>query len=335
MTILLTGGSGFIGTNFINNWMRNEEEHIVNLDMLTYAANRHETEQRDKCERYTFIETNIANTQKVSQILSKYKPRAVINFAAETHVDASISTPDKFIKKNILSSYEFLKTVTGYWNHSTPIEQQKFVFMQVSTDEVYGSLETWEPPFSETSNIKPNSPYSASKASFDHILSAWHSTYGLPVVISRCSNNFGPFQNREKFIPKIIYNSVNEKKIPIYGDGSQIRDWLFVEDHCNALCCLLENGKPGEIYNVGGNQELQNIDLVNLICDYLDRVMPSKKIVSYRDLIEFVSDRPGHDLRYAIDNTKISGLGWSSKRPFKKSLEKTIEWYLKNNLINC
>jgi dTDP-glucose 4,6-dehydratase len=330
--ILITGGSGFIGANFIINWFNEKDEPIVNLDKLTYAANQNNLLTLNKSDKYFFEKGSIEDSSLVTSLLEKYKPRAIINFAAESHVDRSILDSNTFIETNILGTHVLLKNSLNYFEKLNGVQKDSFKFIQISTDEVYGSLKKNEPQSIEESPYFPNSPYSASKASGDHLTRAWYKTYGFPVITSNCTNNYGPFQNEEKLIPLTISFCLQGKKLPIYGDGSNIRDWLYVKDHCDALSLILESGKTGETYNIGGKNELKNLEVVNKICNILDKISPKKDGKSYLDQITFVEDRPGHDYRYGLNISKIkSHLGWSPKENFDSGLKKTIEWYLKIN----
>lgn len=326
MTILVTGGSGFIGSNFIRSWFNDSEEKLINLDKLTYAGNNFNLFDVNK-NNYIFIKGDIANKDIVDDILLEHKPRIVINFAAESHVDNSIENPDDFIHTNIYGTYNLLRSSSKFIKNIS----QEFRFIHISTDEVYGSLEANDSPFKETNRYMPNSPYSATKASSDHLVRSWYSTYKLPTIITNCSNNYGPFQFPEKLIPKTIINALRQEIIPIYGDGSQIRDWLYVDDHCEAIKSVIKNGEIGEVYNIGGNNEIKNIDVTMQICDLLDEFKPSPN-GSYTRLIKHVTDRPGHDKRYSIDCSKIKKeLNWLPKESFDTGLIKTVHWYIKNS----
>ena len=336
MTILVTGCAGFIGSNFVHAWLESTDENIVNVDKLTYAGNLSNLEMALKDPRHLFVHADMADREVMDRLLSIHRPRAVINFAAESHVDRSIHAPMDFIQTNVLGTYHLLEAVRHYWNTlDTPgpksdesPSKKSFRFIQISTDEVFGSLEPGVPGFSETHNYEPNSPYSASKASADHLVRAWHHTYGLPVLTTHCSNNYGPYHFPEKLIPLVIHNALNGKPLPIYGDGLQIRDWLYVKDHCLAIMAVLAKGQVGETYNIGGCNEKTNLEVVKTICQTLDQLRPlnGKK---YADQMTFVKDRPGHDRRYAIDAQKIIGqLAWSPQESFESGILKTIEWYL-------
>ena len=328
MKILLTGGSGFIGSNFILNYIENHQ--ILNYDLITYAGSNNNLDSIKNHKNYTFQKGDIRDYELFDQAISEFAPDSIINFAAESHVDRSIDGPKVFIETNILGTYELLNSSLKYFKSLTDNKKGIFKFVHISTDEVYGSLGK-EGKFSESTPYSPSSPYSASKASSDHLVKAWYHTYNLPVVITNCSNNYGPYQFPEKLIPLIISNCLSNKELPIYGDGLNIRDWIYVDDHCRGVFEVLYKGKIGETYNIGGNQELTNIALVNKICDILDEIKPSKTNDSYRDLITFVNDRPGHDFRYAIDSTKIKNeLNFIPKETIDKGLRKTIKWYLAN-----
>ncbi len=329
MTILVTGAAGFIGSNFVLDWLDSEDENIVALDNLTYAGNLDNLSCLSKDIRYFFIKGDINDTEYIFSTLKKYKPRAIINFAAETHVDNSISEPINFIETNILGTYKLLQNTLLYWKKLEVKEKNDFRFIHISTDEVYGSLDKTANPATEQNRYMPNNPYSASKAASDHLLRAWYQTYNLPVITTHCSNNFGPFQFPEKLIPLCIINAINDKPLPLYGDGKQVRDWVYVSDHCDAIRKVLKNGELGETYNIGGNSERTNIEVVQIICNLLDDIRPIKNKSSYAKLISFVKDRPGHDRRYAIDSSKIKKeLGWQPKVNFESGMKKTVRWYL-------
>jgi len=331
MTILVTGAAGFIGSNFVLDWLEQCNEPVVNLDLLTYAGNLENLKELEGDPRHQFVRGSIGDRSLVANLLADTKPRAVINFAAESHVDRSIHGPGEFIQTNIVGTFNLLESVRGYWNDLPEAEKAAFRFLQVSTDEVYGSLTKEDPPFSETNQYEPNSPYSASKAASDHLVRAWHHTYGLPVVTTNCSNNYGPYHFPEKLIPLCILNALNGKPLPIYGDGQQIRDWLYVKDHCSAIRRVLEAGKLGETYNVGGWNEKANLDVVNTLCTILDELQPRADGQSYATQITFVQDRPGHDRRYAIDARKLEKeLGWKPQETFETGIKKTVQWYLDN-----
>jgi len=331
MTILVTGAAGFIGSNFVLDWLEQCNEPVVNLDLLTYAGNLENLKELEGDPRHQFVRGSIGDRNLVANLLADVKPRAVINFAAESHVDRSIHGPGDFIQTNIVGTFNLLESVRGYWNDLPDAEKAAFRFLHVSTDEVYGSLSKEDPPFSETNQYEPNSPYSASKAASDHLVRAWHHTYGLPVLTTNCSNNYGPYHFPEKLIPLCILNALNGKPLPIYGDGQQIRDWLYVKDHCSAIRRVLEAGKLGETYNVGGWNEKANLDVVNTLCAILDELKPRADGQSYATQIIFVQDRPGHDRRYAIDARKLEKeLGWKPQETFETGIKKTVQWYLDN-----
>ena len=332
--ILVTGGYGFIGSNFILNWFKENDEGLINIDSMTYAANKDNLKNLHEKHNYKFIEEDICNQENIFNILNKYKPRAVLNFAAESHVDNSIDSPDAFIKTNINGTFNLLKSSQKYWQSLSENNKSSFRFIHISTDEVFGSLSMDDAAFTEENKYLPNSPYSASKASSDHLVRCYYHTYSLPIIITNCSNNYGPHQHHEKLIPKVIMNAVNHNDIPIYGSGMQIRDWLYVEDHVDALISVFKKGEVGETYNIGGNNEKNNVEVVNHICNLLDELLPndSDSINKYSDLINFVEDRPGHDFRYAINASKIKNeLDWSPKENFESGMKKTIQWYLENN----
>jgi dTDP-glucose 4,6-dehydratase len=327
VTILVTGCAGFIGSNFVHTWLEGSQEPIVNVDKLTYAGNLSNLESVLGDARHTFVQGDITDRSLLDKLLALHQPRAIINFAAESHVDRSIHSPIEFLQTNVMGTFHLLEAARDYWNGQG--QPQDFRFLHISTDEVFGSLAPHEPGFAETHVYEPNSPYSASKASADHLVRAWHHTYGLPVLTTNCSNNYGPFHFPEKLIPLVIHNALSAKPLPIYGDGQQIRDWLYVRDHCLAIACVLEKGIVGETYNVGGNNEKTNLEVVQTICATLDQLRPLPNGKSYRDQITFVKDRPGHDRRYAIDASKIkSDLGWVPQESFESGILKTITWYL-------
>jgi len=330
--ILVAGGAGFIGSNFIKNFLRNNPNtKLVNIDKLTYAGNLSSLESVQFNDNYRFVHSSIGDYEKVTNILKENKISKIINFAAESHVDRSIHGPKDFIDTNIVDTYYFLQASLDYFNTLEKNKKKDFVFLHVSTDEVYGSLDAEDPAFTEESQFKPNSPYAASKAASDHLVRSWYHTFGLPVLTTNCSNNYGPYQFPEKLIPLVITKALGNEKIPVYGDGLQIRDWLYVEDHCEAIQCVLRKGNIGETYNIGGNNEIKNIDIVNNICQILDEKMPKKNGNSYKQQISYIKDRPGHDRRYAIDPSKIiSDIGWKPKENFHSGLIKTIDWYLTN-----
>ncbi len=330
-SILVTGGAGFIGSNFVLTWLKEVGSPVINLDSLTYAGNRNNLQSLDQDSRHIFVHGDIADEKRVGQLLRQHKPRAILHFAAESHVDRSIVGPDAFIQTNVFGTFALLQTARGYYEELSEEEKKHFRFLHVSTDEVYGTLGPDDPAFSETTPYAPNSPYAASKAASDHLVRAYFHTYKLPVLTTNCSNNYGPYQFPEKLIPLMILNSLEGKPLPVYGDGKNVRDWLFVEDHCSAIRAVLERGRLGETYNIGGSSERTNIDVVTTICDLLDELAPSKEIGSRRKLITYVKDRPGHDRRYAIDARKIKQeLGWEPAERFESGIRKTVEWYLAN-----
>ncbi len=330
--IVVTGGAGFIGSNFVLDWLANPKaEGIINLDKLTYAGNLSTLAPLAKDPRHIFIKGDIGDSTLVTNLLQENRPRAIINFAAESHVDRSIHGPADFIQTNILGSFNLLECTRMHWNSLPTEEQQQFRFLHVSTDEVYGSLGASDAAFKETTAYEPNSPYSASKAASDHLVRAWFHTYGLPVLTTNCSNNYGPYHFPEKLIPLVILNALNGQPLPIYGDGMQVRDWLYVGDHCAAIRRVLEKGTLGETYNVGGWNEKANLEVVKTICAILDELRPRPNGGSYAEQIRFVTDRPGHDRRYAIDASKLEReLGWKPAETFATGIRKTIEWYLAN-----
>lgn len=329
MTILVTGGAGFIGANFVRDWLSQSEEPVVNLDKLSYAGNLDNLAGLEDDARHTFVHGDIGDTALLAQLLREHRVRAVLNFAAETHVDRSIDSPAAFVDNNVMATFRLLEAVRAYWNTLEGAARADFRFLHVSTDEVYGSLAPDAPAFAETHRYQPNSPYAASKAAADHLVRAWHHTYGLPVLTTNCSNNYGPYQFPEKLIPLVIHKALQGEPLPVYGDGRQVRDWLFVGDHCTALRRVLEAGAPGETYNVGGNQEMANIDVVRLLCSILDELRPRADGVSYATQIAFVADRPGHDRRYAIDATRLEReLGWRPQETFATGIRQTVAWYL-------
>lgn len=338
MTILVTGGAGFIGGNFILDWLSDAlAEPVINVDKLTYAGNILTLESIKRDPRYSFVHGDIGDTELIFSLLSEYSVRAVINFAAESHVDRSIHGPADFIQTNVVGTFNLLEAVRKYWTNLSSEIKNSFRFLHVSTDEVYGSLNPSDYPFSEKSTYRPNSPYSASKAASDHLIRSWHHTYDLPTLTTNCSNNYGPYHFPEKLIPLVILNALKGDVLPIYGDGLQIRDWLYVKDHCSAIRLVLENGLIGSTYNIGGSNERSNIDVVKKICCTLDMLNPRSDGVSYLQQIKYVADRPGHDRRYAIDATKIKKeLGWKPRETFDSGIEKTILWYLNNlDWVNC
>ena len=328
--ILVTGGAGFIGSNFVLQQMRVPSVSLLNLDKLTYAGNLHNLESIASDRRYEFIHGDIADRGLVRQLLEKHHPFAIVHFAAESHVDRSIRGPEDFVRTNLDGTFALLEETRAYWTALPGQEQKSFRFLHVSTDEVYGSLGPDDPPFSESTRYAPNSPYAASKAGSDHLVRAYHHTYGLPTLTTNCSNNYGPFQFPEKLIPLMILNARNCKPLPVYGDGKNVRDWLYVEDHCDAIATVLHRGQPGETYNIGGWNEKPNLEIVETICDLIDE-MTERGATSRRDLITFVKDRPGHDRRYAMDARKIEReLGWKPKATFETGIRQTVRWYLDN-----
>jgi dTDP-glucose 4,6-dehydratase len=328
-TILVTGGAGFIGSNFVLNWLREIDSPVVNLDLLTYAGNPSSLDTLSADPRHTLVHGDIGDATAVGSLLREHRPRAIVHFAAESHVDRSIVAPDAFIRTNVQGTFTLLEQAKAYWATLDESGRSAFRFLHVSTDEVYGTLGPDDPAFSETTPYAPNSPYAASKAASDHLVRAYHHTFGLPVLTTNCSNNYGPFQFPEKLIPLMILNALDGKPLPVYGDGANVRDWLFVEDHCSAIRTVLEQGRVGETYNIGGNSERKNLDVVTTICDLVDEMRPDPSIRSRRRLITFVKDRPGHDRRYAIDAGKIAReLGWSPAEQFETGLRRTVRWYL-------
>ncbi|KFB74448.1 MAG: dTDP-glucose 4,6-dehydratase [Candidatus Accumulibacter phosphatis] len=329
--ILVTGGAGFIGANFVLDWLAQSDEALLNLDKLSYAGNRENLASLTNDPRHLFVHGDIGDSELTDRLLAQYQPRAILNFAAESHVDRSIHGPEDFIQTNIVGTFHLLEAVRAYWNGLPDEARRGFRFLQVSTDEVYGSLSRDEPAFSETHRYEPNSPYSASKAASDHLVRAYHHTYGLPVLTTNCSNNYGPYHFPEKLIPLIIVNALAGKPLPIYGDGQQIRDWLYVKDHCSAIRRVLDAGRPGETYNIGGWNEKTNLDIVHTVCALLDEISPRADGKPYHEQIRYVTDRPGHDRRYAIDARKIEReLGWKPAETFDTGIRKTVQWYLQN-----
>ena len=329
-TLLVTGGAGFIGSNFILQWIEQGTSQVVNLDKLTYAGNLHNLKAVENQHGYEFVHGDITERERLRGLLERRKPRAIVHFAAESHVDRSIRGPEEFVRTNIDGTFALLEEARAYWNGLSKDEASAFRFLHVSTDEVYGSLDPKDPPFSETTPYAPNSPYAASKAASDHLVRAYHHTYGLPTLTTNCSNNYGRFQFPEKLIPLMILNALNRKPLPVYGDGQNVRDWLYVEDHCGAITTVLERGRVGQTYNIGGWNEKRNLDIVQTICDIVDE-MAATSGPSRRELITFVKDRPGHDRRYAMDATKIEHeLGWRPKETFETGIRKTVHWYLNN-----
>ena len=329
--IIVTGGAGFIGSNFVNAWVKLGLGKVVNLDKLTYAGNLANLVDVEHNPNHVFVQGDIANQDLLAELLAQYQPSAVVNFAAESHVDRSIHGPEDFIQTNVVGTFYLLQAVRAYWGGLNTEHQQNFRFLHVSTDEVYGSLSSTDPAFKETNTYAPNSPYSASKAASDHLVRAYHHTYGLPVLTTNCSNNYGPYHFPEKLIPLVIHNALAGKPLPIYGNGQQIRDWLYVGDHCAAIRRVLEAGRVGEVYNIGGWNEKANIDVVKTLCRMLDVKKPRADGKSYLDQITFVEDRLGHDQRYAIDASKLADeLGWKPVETFETGIEKTVNWYLEN-----
>ena len=329
MTILITGGAGFIGSNFAIDWLASSDERIVNLDKLTYAGNLENLQSLEGDDRHQFVHGDIGDAELVGRLLQEHQPRAIINFAAESHVDRSIEGPEEFINTNVVGTSRLLQVSRKYWEGLGGDARSAFRFVHISTDEVYGSLGPSDPAFTETNRYEPNSPYSASKAASDHMIRAYFHTYGFPVVTTNCSNNYGPYQFPEKLIPLIIHNAISGKDLPIYGDGQQIRDWLYVADHCSAIRRVLEAGSLGEVYNIGGLNEKPNIEIVHTLCAILDELHPNPDGRSHTTQIVFVKDRPGHDRRYAVDASKIDReLGWRPAMTFEEGIRKTVEWYL-------
>ncbi|MBT3030500.1 MAG: dTDP-glucose 4,6-dehydratase [Candidatus Thiodiazotropha sp. (ex Lucina pensylvanica)] len=329
-TIIVTGGAGFIGGNFVHHLLSKQDVQVVNLDALTYAGNLDTLQAIMKDPRHHFIQGKIQDRELVTGLFERFKPVAIINFAAESHVDRSIDGPAEFIDTNIGGTFNLLECARTYWAGLAPDEAEAFRFLHVSTDEVYGSLGD-EGKFTETTSYAPNSPYSASKAASDHLVRAWYHTYGMPVLTTNCSNNYGPYQFPEKLIPLFIQKALAGEELPIYGDGSNVRDWLYVEDHCRAIWRVLEAGKPGEVYNVGGNNEMSNLEVIEMLCALLDELVPDSPFRPHTQLKKFVKDRPGHDQRYAIDATKLHHeLGWTPDETFATGLKKTVSWYLNN-----
>lgn len=329
--ILVTGGAGFIGANFVLDWLAGADEPVVNLDKLTYAGNLQTLASLDGDKRHVFVQGDIGDSALIERLLAEHQPRAVVNFAAESHVDRSIHGPEDFIQTNVLGTFRLLEAVRGYWSQLPAERKSAFRFLHVSTDEVYGTLSPTAPAFTEENKYEPNSPYSASKAASDHLVRAWHHTYGLPVLTTNCSNNYGPFHFPEKLIPLMIVNALAGKPLPVYGDGMQVRDWLYVKDHCSAIRRVLEAGQLGETYNVGGWNEKPNIEIVKTVCALLDELQPRVDGKAYAEQITYVTDRPGHDRRYAIDARKLEReLGWKPAETFDTGIRKTVEWYLAN-----
>ncbi|MCS4062634.1 dTDP-glucose 4,6-dehydratase [Pseudomonas putida] len=331
MTILVTGGAGFIGANFVLDWLAGNDEAVVNLDKLTYAGNLQTLSSLQADKRHIFVHGDIADRRLVAELLNTHQPRAIVNFAAESHVDRSIHGPQAFIETNVVGTFQLLEAVRAYWGGLDELARRALRFLHVSTDEVYGSLAADDPAFTETHPYQPNSPYSASKAASDHLVRSYHHTYGLPVLTTNCSNNYGPYHFPEKLIPLMIVNALAGNPLPVYGDGQQIRDWLYVKDHCSAIRRVLEAGKIGEVYNVGGWNEKPNLEIVNRVCALLDELRPRADGKAYADQITYVTDRPGHDRRYAIDARKLEReLGWKPAETFETGIRKTVAWYLDN-----
>ncbi len=337
--ILITGGAGFIGSAVVRHIIKNTTETIVNIDSLTYAGNVESIAPFSDSERYHFVQADICDAQAMLEALTKFQPTAIMHLAAESHVDRSIDGPGDFMQTNIMGTFTLLEAARSYWTTLSEIKKSAFRFHHISTDEVYGDLEGTNDLFTEETSYEPSSPYSASKASSDHLVRAWYRTYGLPVIVTNCSNNYGPYHFPEKLIPHIILNALDAKSLPVYGDGSQIRDWLYVEDHARALYKVVTEGEVGETYNIGGHNEKKNIEVVETLCNILDELKPISKnpaflssdLTSYKELITFVKDRPGHDVRYAIDASKIKNkLGWVPEESFETGIRKTVEWYLDN-----
>ncbi|MCD2167180.1 dTDP-glucose 4,6-dehydratase [Comamonas koreensis] len=327
--ILVTGGAGFIGSNFVLDWLAGSDEPVVNLDKLTYAGNLHNLASLQGDSRHHFVHGDIGDRALLDRLLAEHQPRAIVHFAAESHVDRSIHGPEDFIQTNVVGTLRLLEAARAYWSGLEGERKTGFRFLHVSTDEVYGSLEKDDPAFTETHNFEPNSPYSASKAASDHLVRAWFHTYGLPVLTTNCSNNYGPYHFPEKLIPLMIVNALAGKNLPVYGDGMQIRDWLYVKDHCSAIRRVLEAGRLGETYNVGGWNEMPNIEIVKHVCSLLDAQRPRADGQSYAEQISYVKDRPGHDRRYAIDARKLEKeLGWKPAETFDSGIRKTVQWYL-------
>ena len=328
-TILVTGGAGFIGSNFILDWIKETRSSVINLDLLTYAGNPANLSSLYVDGRYLLAVGDICDAERVASLLQVHQPRAIVHFAAESHVDRSIASPEPFIRTNVLGTFVLLEQALLYWSKLGDADQAAFRFLHVSTDEVYGSLAAGDPPFAETAAYAPNSPYAASKAASDHLARAYHRTWGLPVLTTNCSNNYGPFQFPEKLIPLMILNALEGKPLPVYGDGGQVRDWLYVEDHCAAIRTVLEKGRVGETYHIGGNSERRNLDAVTAICDIVDEMRPGAGLGPRRNLVTFVQDRPGHDRRYAMDASKIAReIGWRPAEGFESGLRNTVRWYL-------
>ena len=330
MTVLVTGGAGFIGSNFVLDWFAQGTEPLVNLDKLTYAGNPENLSPLKDSPSHVFVHGDIGDRKTVRGLLEKHAPRSIVHFAAESHVDRSIHGPDEFVQTNVLGTFALLEEARIWWEKRPPSARDEFRFLHVSTDEVFGSLAPHDPPFTESTPFAPNSPYAASKAAADHLVRAYHHTYGLPTLIANCSNNYGPYQFPEKLIPLVILNAIAHKPLPVYGEGTNVRDWLFVRDHCTAIRMVLADGRVGESYNIGGHNQKTNLEVVNAICALLDEARPHSKI-RHSSLISFVKDRPGHDRRYAMDFSKIAiQLGWAPSETFESGLRKTVAWYLDN-----
>lgn len=331
MSIIVTGAAGFIGSNFVLNWLNRNNEKVIALDKLTYAGNLENLKSVASNSNYVFVHGDIGDSKLLAKLLQKHQPRAIVNFAAESHVDRSIHGPDDFMQTNIIGTYRLLEEARSFFNTLSEDAKKQFRFLHVSTDEVYGTLSSSDPAFKETNQYEPNSPYSASKAASDHLVRAWQHTYGLPVLTTNCSNNYGPYHFPEKLIPLCILKALQGQSLPIYGDGQQIRDWLYVVDHCIGITTVLEKGVVGETYNIGGWNEKANLEVVHTLCNLLDELKPREDGKSYKEQITFVKDRPGHDRRYAIDATKISNeLGWKPEETFETGIRKTVQWYLDN-----
>ncbi|WP_367066298.1 dTDP-glucose 4,6-dehydratase [Oryzisolibacter sp. LB2S] len=329
--ILVTGGAGFIGANFVLDWLAHGDEPVLNLDKLTYAGNLHNLDSLKDDARHVFVQGDIGDRALLDRLLAEHQPRAIVNFAAESHVDRSIHGPEDFIQTNVVGTFRLLEAARHYWNALPAAKKEAFRFLHVSTDEVYGTLAPFDPAFTEDNKVEPNSPYSASKAASDHLVRAWHHTYGLPVLTTNCSNNYGSLHFPEKLIPLMIVNALAGKSLPVYGDGMQVRDWLYVRDHCSAIRRVLEAGVVGQTYNVGGWNEKPNIEIVHTICTLLDELRPRADGKKYAEQITHVKDRPGHDRRYAIDARKIEReLGWRPAETFESGIRKTVQWYLDN-----
>ncbi len=329
--LLVTGGAGFIGSNFVLNWIQSKNIPLVNLDKLTYAGNRNNLAALEGNSRHIFVEGDIADRALVHELLHKYQPRAIVHFAAETHVDRSIDKPENFLFTNVDGSFALLQETYSYWKKLPSAEQNFFRFLNVSTDEVFGSLALGSPPSTEGSPFFPNSPYAASKASFDHFVRSYFHTYKFPSITTHCSNNFGPYQFPEKLIPLMIVQALRGQALPVYGDGKQIRNWIYVKDHCEALEVVLNKGKPGESYNIGSEKGMTNLELIHLLCALLDKLKPESPFRPHAQLIQHIKDRPGHDRRYDLDSSKIKReLEWHSRHPFEQALRETVRWYLEN-----